>query len=200
MKHIKLYEDFEDFEDFEETWIEEDDIYNNDYKVYISNDEGKCPVCNYDRLTYYDQEYLDDNSRVDYYTCNNCNYKGRVYYEMEFENNLDNNYNHIHEGNDINITSFDRNDIDNIRNLGNNGRYMDNERDICPVCGSDNLEFRDVEYENYNKYDKYMCRDCGFIGIQFFKMKFVSHVDKDIENIIISNKVDEKNYMNNEIS
>jgi hypothetical protein len=53
---------------------------------------------------------------------------------------------------------------------------MKQERDICPVCGGNNLEYDDQLMENNTIGFEWTCFDCKSEGTEWFQLTFQEHV------------------------
>lgn len=58
----------------------------------------------------------------------------------------------------------------------------------CPKCGSVNLEYGSFAVEEEQGYYYVTCRDCGFVGEEWYSMEFIEYRDKE-GNSLDSTKV-----------
>jgi len=49
----------------------------------------------------------------------------------------------------------------------------------CPKCGSENLEYDSIELESCCAYYPLECKDCGFIGREWYELEFSGFTDDD---------------------
>lgn len=99
MKHMKKFENIDWEEDYEE---------EESKKVYKSNEQGTCPVCNSDNLDYGGMEIAALGNHIFYpYTCGDCKFEGKEYYRLNFLSHSDCFDKDIDEGDVINTDSFE---------------------------------------------------------------------------------------------
>ena len=48
-----------------------------------------------------------------------------------------------------------------ITNHPNLGVFMEEDRPVCPKCGSHHIQYRGYAYTNVGKYHRIKCMDCG---------------------------------------
>jgi hypothetical protein len=51
-----------------------------------------------------------------------------------------------------------------IHSHPNFGLFVDADSDVCPTCGSTDLDWSGTYTTNVNKYSAFRCKDCGAIG------------------------------------
>lgn len=66
----------------------------------------------------------------------------------------------------------------------------DNIQGVCPVCHSDDLDYKAIEFEGDMAYFPYTCHNCNFSGEEWYNMDFNGHNavglgDYEIDNIEI---------------
>lgn len=69
-----------------------------------------------------------------------------------------------------------------IKNHPNAGVYVEDDRTICPKCGSQHIHFRGYAYTSVGKYRKFVCNDCGGWG----RLR-LSEYDKDKRKVLAVN-------------
>jgi hypothetical protein len=51
--------------------------------------------------------------------------------------------------------------------------WVGHEPGICPVCGSDNLEWGDDEKEGEHLFYEFTCGDCNSSGSELYRMEYI---------------------------
>lgn len=51
-----------------------------------------------------------------------------------------------------------------IKSHPNYGLYMDQDNPVCPNCGSSKLKYKGYYYTQVNKFQSFICKDCGAIS------------------------------------
>lgn len=54
------------------------------------------------------------------------------------------------------------------------GNYQ-NRQGECPKCGSMNLDYQAIKYEDEMCYYPYKCEDCGQEGEEWYRLEFNGH-------------------------
>ena len=60
-----------------------------------------------------------------------------------------------------------------------------NESGTCPKCGKYDLDYGLTEYIDEGLGYIYVCRDCGFEGIEWYVLQFDTHTNADNVDIRI---------------
>lgn len=68
-----------------------------------------------------------------------------------------------------------------IKSHPNMNLYIDSDSELCPNCGSDDLNWKGFYYTTVNKYRAFQCNSCGAIG----RSRFTS-IPKDRRKIIVT--------------
>ena len=69
-----------------------------------------------------------------------------------------------------------------IKSHPNMGLYVESDSEVCPNCGSENLEERGFYTTTVNKYKAFRCKNCGAIG----RGRLSEISLKDNKNLLIS--------------
>jgi len=65
--------------------------------------------------------------------------------------------------------------------------FKNNEEGFCPVCGSGDLEYGDMEPDENGFFYEWNCENCEAIGKEFYNAEFCSHgnvVTKDGDEVL----------------
>ncbi len=57
----------------------------------------------------------------------------------------------------------------------------DNCEGFCPVCHSDNVDYKSIELRDGMAYFPYTCKNCGTHGEEWYNLKFAGHLINDTE-------------------
>lgn len=71
-----------------------------------------------------------------------------------------------------------------MRRHPNIGVFHDNEKIVCPKCGSDHIHFRGFAHTNVGRYHRFVCNECGGWG-----RTRVSVYPKNLRNNLVVNAV-----------
>lgn len=54
-------------------------------------------------------------------------------------------------------------------------KYKEIEQGICPVCGSENLNYEGLEPEEEMIVYPWTCENCGATGSEWYELQFAGH-------------------------
>lgn len=108
LKFLKFYEEKINPNEFNngEDWDDEE-IDPNEDKVYKSNEQGVCPACGSNDLSYEGHPYIEDDEVYYQWLCRKCKFIGLEYYTLRFDEHYTADGIRIRVGEPIDKDSYD---------------------------------------------------------------------------------------------